>query len=164
MVLLLRPDAISSYIGTNTDTSLQQIMRPDNSALIISAWRFGGWIGVVALVIFVFWVTWVGLHDEGPFGWACLAWLDIALLPIAWLYSLLPLLPWLVITIRSSGSISRIIAIIALILPYLSPLITLNPRLLTISIALSGIAFGLAAMKRVSHKNNQIGKSSPSNL
>lgn len=163
-VLLLRPDAISSYVSANTNTSLQQIMRPDNSALIISAWRLGGWIGIIALVIFILWVTWVGLHNEGVFGWACLAWLGIALLPIAWLYSILPLLPWLVITIRSSGSIPRILAVVAIILPYLSPLITLNPWAVSLSIALSGIAFALAAMKDGEHHENEIGKLKPSNL
>ena len=42
VLLVLRPDSIANYIESNTGNSIGQILRPNNSALAIVAWRFGG--------------------------------------------------------------------------------------------------------------------------
>jgi hypothetical protein len=147
LLLLLRSDAISSYVASNVGNSMDQILRPDNGALAIVAWRMGGWPGIAAMVVLVFCVFWVGLRNDGVYGWACLVWLGIACLPIAWVYSLLPLLPWLVITLKSGHKYPRMLAIIALALPYASTawLPNANPWFVALSLVFSGIAFALAA-------------------
>jgi len=144
-LFLLRPDAMSTYINSNIGNSLDQILRPNNGAVVVVAWRLGGWPGITTVAVLILCVLWTGLHNEGPAGWACLVWLGIAFLPIAWVYSLLPLLPWLVMTIRSSRAISRILAVSALLLPYMASLPSENHWFVALSIALSGISLAFAS-------------------
>jgi hypothetical protein len=146
VILLLRPDAISAYIVSNGNNTLKQVLESNNSAVLVSAWRLLGWIGIVAAVFLILYVIWIGLNDDGIYGWACLVWLGIALLPIAWNYSLFPLLPWLLITVRSSSFLPKYLAITALLLPYLAPIPTFTPWAVTLSIILSGVAFTTASV------------------
>jgi hypothetical protein len=147
LLLLLRQDVISAYIASNVGNSVDQIMRPDNGALAIVAWRLGGWPGIAAVIILILCVFWTGLRCDNPACWACLVWLGIACLPIAWVYSLLPLLPWLVMTLRSTNKYVRILAIIALVLPYVSEawVPISNPWFVALSIVFAGLAFAFAA-------------------
>ena len=41
----LFPGAINRYLGVNQTTSLETIQRADNSALLFSSYRIGGWLG-----------------------------------------------------------------------------------------------------------------------
>lgn len=148
LLLLLRPDAVAAYLSSNIGNSLDQIHRPDNGALVVVAWRLGGWLGLAAAALLILWVFWSGLRREDPAGWACFVWLGIALLPIAWVYSLLPLLPWLVLALRAPGTSSRIFAGAALLVPYAAAAPTRNPGLVALSIALSGIAFAVASERK----------------
>lgn len=147
LLLLLRVNSISAYMTSNVSNSLDQILRPDNGALAIVAWRLGGWPGIAAAVVLTLCVFWVGFRNDGVYGWACLAWLGIACLPIAWVYSLLPLLPWLLITLKSGQKYPRLLAVIALALPYASAawLPISNPWFVALSLVFSGLAFALAA-------------------
>lgn len=145
VILLLRPDAISAYIAANRFNSLEQILRPDNSAFLVAAWRWVGWPGILLTIAFIIYVGWIGLNTEGPSGWACLVWLGIALLPIAWVYSLFPLLPWLGLAVRSSTPVPRMLAIVALLLPFLAPVPTFTPWAITLSIIIAGTSFVLSA-------------------
>lgn len=147
-LFLLRPDAISVYVVTNIGNSMGQILSPENGALAVVAWRLGGWLGITAVMLLILYVLWTGLRNEGSAGWACLVWLGIALLPIAWVYSLLPLLPWLIMTIRSSKAPSRILAICALLLPYMASVPSQNYWFVTLSIVFSGISLALAASRK----------------
>lgn len=147
LLLLLRSDALSSYVASNVSNSMDQILRPDNGALVINAWRMGGWLGVAVVIILILCVFWVGLRNESPSAWVCLVWLGIACLPITWVYSLLPLLPWLIITIASGNKYPRMFAIIAVALPYASTawLPNANPWFVALSLVFSGLTFALAA-------------------
>jgi hypothetical protein len=147
LLLLLRPDALSAYAASNIGNSVDQILRPDNGAMVVVAWRLGGWPGLAAVVVLTLLVFLSALRSEGPAAWACLVWLGVATLPIAWVYSLLPLLPWLVLTLRSTPRYPRLLALIALIMPYLSAawLPIANPWFVALGIVISGIAFAMAA-------------------
>jgi len=153
-VLFLRPDAISAFFNSNSTNSLEQILRTDNSALVVAAWRVGGWFGIVLVAAFVLYVLWKGLGTNGPYGWACLVWISIALLPIAWIYSLFPLLPWLGITIRTSTPVPRLLAIVSFLLPFFAPIPTIMPWAVSLSVVLSGLSFALAAVDQ-KYKDNR---------
>jgi hypothetical protein len=147
LLLLLRPNAVIEYFKYNISNSFNQILKPDNGALLVVAWRFGGWIGISAILILVIWISWVALHHEGPFEWAYFVWLGIALLPIAWNYSLLPLLPWLILSLRRTRIFTRILVYSALILPYCGVFLGISSITVALSIIISGIAF-LSASER----------------
>ncbi|MBA3072223.1 MAG: DUF2029 domain-containing protein [Anaerolineae bacterium] len=154
LLLLLRVDSISAYVASNVGNSMDQILRPDNGALAIVAWRMGGWPGIAAVVVLTLCVFWIGLRNNGVYGWACLVWVGIACLPITWVYSLLPLLPWLVITLKSGHKYPCMLAVIALALPYASTawLPNANPWFVALSLVFSGLAFALAASAEKSQK------------
>ncbi len=157
LILLLCPDALSAYAASNIGNSIDQILRPDNGALVVVAWRLGGWPGITAMIILVLCVLLAALRTEGPAAWGCLVWLSIATLPIAWVYSLLPLLPWLILTIKSANMYPRLLALIAVVMPYLSAawVPIANPWFVALSIVFSGIAFALAASKNNAVTFNQ---------
>ncbi len=146
MLLLLRPDAISAYFTSNINNSFDQIYRPDNGALLVVAWRLGKGIGLAAAIALILWVLWSGLQRNNRAGWACLVWVGIALLPIAWVYSLLPLLPWLLLVLRDSRISSRFLARAALLVPYMGSVPTQNPWSVALCIALAGVAFAITSM------------------
>lgn len=153
ILFILRPDAVSTYLSLNVENSISQINRPDNGALLVTAWRFGDWFGFTTAVIFIMLVLWTGFKNNEFIGWACLVWLGIALLPIAWVYSLLPLLPWLIWTIISTKAGPRLFAGIALLLPYLTPVPTYRAYLISITIVVSGISLLMASEEPIFQKN-----------
>jgi hypothetical protein len=142
----LRFENILAYLSSNLGNSLNQVHRYDNGALLIVAWRLGDWLGLAAAGGFILWVLWAGLRSETATGWACLAWIGIALLPIAWVYSLLPLLPWLILVFRSPGMIPRILVCLSLLAPYATPYPTSRPEFVAISIIIAGITFAVASL------------------
>jgi hypothetical protein len=144
LLLLLRSDSIYAYISSNIDDSVSQVLRQDNSALLVVAWRLGRWPGLAMAFVLIVWVLWSGFRRADFIGWSCLVWIGIALLPITWNYSIFPLLPWLLLVSWISGFSSRLLAIAALVLPYAAAVPTRFPLLITMSIVLSGIAFAAA--------------------
>lgn len=148
-LLILRPDSIHAYITSNIGNSMDQLLRADNSALLVAAWRLGGWPGLIAAVLLIIWVAWAALHRDGPAEWACLVWLGVALLPIAWNYSIFPLLPWLVLVLMSPRVSSGLYAAAALLLPFVTAYPTQNPELVTLTIILAGVAFAVASEREL---------------
>ena len=154
LLLLLRPDVLSAYAASNIGNTMDQILRPDNGAMLVVAWRLGGWPGLAAVIVLTVCVFLAALRSEGQAAWACLVWLGIATLPVAWVYSLLPLLPWLILTIKSNKKNPRLLALIAVVMPYVSAswVPIANPWFVALTIVFSGIAFALAAsMEKTSH-------------
>lgn len=144
LLLLLRGDAINAYVSANVSNSLEQTLRPDNGALLVVTWRLGGWLGVGAAAALILSVLWSSLHSEGLSSWASVVWLGIALLPIAWVYSLLPLLPWLVLAFPGRSLSTRILAATALLVPYVAAAPTQRPWAVTLAIVVSGVTFSMA--------------------
>jgi hypothetical protein len=146
LLLALRPDSIAAYIKSMINNSINVIQLPYNGALVIVAWRMGKWVGLTVVVGLLLWVLWSGLRCNKPAGWACFVWVGIALLPIAWVYSLLPLLPWLLLMIKTPRRVSSVLAGTALLVPYFGAVITQNSWSVALCIALSGVAFAMTAM------------------
>lgn len=99
ILLILSPNSISRYIEVNRTGTLSTIMRPDNAAFIASTLtRFGPLLAGVALtfvmvVTLVNWRDWFSQKEISLRSWMLFSYLAVVLLPIAWVYSLLPLLP-----------------------------------------------------------------------
>jgi hypothetical protein len=155
VLLLLRKDVIASYLTNNNfDNLINQINRQDNGALLIIAWRLGRYAGVIIGIIIIFLIFRIGIQGRSSHNWACLVWSGVTLLPIAWNYSLLPLLPWLLLTLRKKSISVRMLAIASLLTPYFGPLVAQNPWSVALCIMLSGLTFTLASL--VDKKGNKL--------
>ena len=94
IVLMLTPSALTQYLVANisNDNSVNTILRYDNGAFLAVLYRLMGTpgmvLGILMLLILAVW-NWQKLDEEGC--WQYFSFLAVALLPIAWIYSLLPL-------------------------------------------------------------------------
>ncbi len=146
ILIFARPDSLTAYLDGNKINFIDQILRTDNGALAIIAWRVGGGVGVAAAATLALLVTWAGLRACDDHAWACLTWLGIALLPIAWVYSLLPLLPWLLRVILVGRVLPCACGVVALLSPLLGPKPTVHPWSVALCIVMAGAAFFLQAI------------------
>ena len=123
LLLALRPSALAEYMSANAGESLRQMGRPDNGALLPALWQWAGWPGLLPGAALVLTVLWRSLSPAPEAqAWAGWTWLGVALLPIAWVYSLLPLAPWLLWRLGNGSPLGRISAALALLAPLLSPI------------------------------------------
>ncbi len=149
LLLFFNPHALSAYYAANRAGSIEQIARIDNGALLIVAWRTGGLLALALAGALVGVVVAMGLRagvTTTP-AWAVWIWLGIALLPIAWVYSLLPLLPWLLRVLCQRRSAAQLAASLSIATALLSPAPGSNGSPVALSIAFAGVAFGLDARK-----------------
>jgi hypothetical protein len=124
VLLILRPGIVTRYLSVSRSVGREQAARAENSALL---WAFDHRFGLVGASIAVGLVACVlGTSvtrvraqeqlDEWSF-WAW-SWAGVALLPIGWVYSLLPLLPALAYCLRRGGLVSRALAAFAISVPF----------------------------------------------
>ena len=124
VVMILRPGIVTRYLSVSRTVGREQAARPENSALLWALdHRFGlaGASVAAGLVACVLATSVTRLRaceqlDEWSF-WAW-SWAGVALLPIAWIYSLLPLLPALAYCLRRGGLVSRALAAFAISVPF----------------------------------------------
>jgi hypothetical protein len=155
-VLVLRGDAISAFVNSSMGNSLEQILRPDNGALMMTAWRVAKWPGVVVAGASILAVLWLGVQRDGFWEWGCLVWVGIALLPLAWTYSLFPLVPWLFKAFRSSDTLLKLLTLVALFFPYGGPLPGSDGLAITLSIIFSGLTLVLLALRERGLKDKSL--------
>jgi hypothetical protein len=145
LALLGAPDALARYLVLMLEVGQEQAARTDNAALLLAAPARWGWFGLMlagALIVAVLGralmqlrgVRELGFTQFGPW-----VWLTVALLPVAWDYSLLPLLPWLAVAVWCGRPLVAVLAGVALALPMLLWDAD-NSLLITISIAAAGLA------------------------
>jgi hypothetical protein len=118
-LLALRPGALERYLDVIRSTGRGQAGRHENAALL---WAFAhnfGAGGVVAGIMLVAAVLVTALAIGGEWAWWAWCWAGVALLPIAWIYSLLPLLPVMVFCVRRGGLLSRGLVGVPLVVPLL---------------------------------------------
>lgn len=121
-VWLLNPSAFQRYIEANQTNSLITAFRIDNCALLPSLYLHAGLIGFglgLLLLLCVLFLNWRIVFSNGEIQqeeWFLLSFLSVAFLPIAWIYSLLPLIPGVLALIRSPG-ITRLLGILLLVIP-----------------------------------------------
>lgn len=110
ILLALYPAAISRYFEVNQANSLFTISRLDNGALLPIAFRFLNWPGILSGILLLGIIAYFGRRD-----WFMYEYLAVALLPIAWTYSLLPLLPG---TLKNRNNIPVVLAFLfSIIMP-----------------------------------------------
>jgi hypothetical protein len=88
ILFVISPDAISRYFEVNQTNSLTTIERLDNGAMLPTLFRLANWPGLLLGIAFLGGIAYLGRKD-----WFTFEYLAVALLPIAWIYSVLPLLP-----------------------------------------------------------------------
>src|SRR5919197_445382 len=109
LLLVIDAGAIGRYVTILRTASREQAARGENSALLWSADHKYGAAGVAVAVVLVGAVLVRALRRARGFGeldrlsWDGVGWASVALLPIAWIYSLLPLLPALARLVRRGG-------------------------------------------------------------
>ena len=155
LLLVLNPSSITRFVEVERTEGREQAARADNAGLLELAWhRLGtaGLVGALALVVAVGAQAWRRTTSEGSLrfeAFSAWVWLSVALLPIVWLYSLLPLAPTLLGALRTRLLLPGLAAGAALLIPVaIQPFGTDSATLLAVSIALTGVATLFGANNR----------------
>jgi hypothetical protein len=124
IIVLLNPYAVARYWEVNQSNSLAIAQRLDNAAPFAVASRFLGWVGVVGWTLFLgslVFVNWHSIRANTQKGWMVTFYLAVALLPVLWIYSLLPLLPVAWHTLTGGNNVSKALTVGAVVLTFLGP-------------------------------------------
>jgi hypothetical protein len=123
-ILVLNLDVVDRYLSVAADVADEQMARGENSALLSAAGHNVGVVGVVvagALVATAAAVSIWRLRSAPRLDRAAAdlwSWIGVALLPIAWIYSLLPLLPAIARIMRRGTLAARPLALATLAIPF----------------------------------------------
>lgn len=124
-LLLVHPSALGRYLDVVRTTGREQAARGENSSLVWAAAHNAGAGGVTVALLFVAIVLVASLRRPrrseriDRWSWDAWTWAGVALLPIAWIYSLLPLLPVIIRTFLQGGVVVRALAFAAFVVPFL---------------------------------------------
>jgi alpha-1,2-mannosyltransferase len=150
-VLALYPNAIGRFLEVERHAGPDQSLRDDNGALLALAWERFGAVGFAVAVLLLLGVAVTAAYltlTERKLrfeSYALWLWLSVALLPIVWVYSLLPLAPALLFALRSRWPTAALAAV-ALVLPMaVRPFRPDSAPLLTAMIVVGGLALLMAA-------------------
>jgi Glycosyltransferase family 87 len=125
LLLVLDPGVIGRYLTIVRTVSREQAERGENSALLWAAAHNYGAAGVAVGVLLVAAVLALVLRrvrrrgEIDRLSWDGVGWAGVALLPIAWIYSLLPLLPALARLVRRGGLLAAALALVTFVIPFL---------------------------------------------
>ena len=112
LLVALDPGSINGYLNAGSKESRTTIARLDNAALFPNLFHRYGVFGVVVGGFVTVIVVW-----RRRFDWDACVWLSVALLPIAWVYSLLPLAGILFALARRGSRLpASILAAVAIVL------------------------------------------------
>jgi hypothetical protein len=146
VLLALRPGVPGRYLDVIGATGDDQAARHENAALLwAAAHNFGaGGVAIAGLLIAA--VLLGAILSGGEWAWWAWCWAGVALLPIAWIYSLLPLLPVMVFCARRGGLLSRGLVAVPLVVPLLIDPFGL-PGAIRLAAATACIGVALLAVK-----------------
>jgi len=122
-LVALRPSVLGRYLSVATSVGDEQAGRAENAALLQAFWHHLGAAGVVAAVALVAAVLATSIarlrsrRELDEWTSCTWSWASVALLPIAWIYSLLPLVPALSLSLRRGGIVSRALVLFAIAVP-----------------------------------------------
>jgi hypothetical protein len=104
-LLVWQPGALTAYLDEGRSASEAQLHRTDNAGAIVAASHAAGRPGVVAVAVLMVGIAAAGVlwRERSGSRWIW-PWLSVAVLPIAWIYSLLPLLPGLLVAMRRDAA------------------------------------------------------------
>jgi hypothetical protein len=149
LLLVLDLGAIADYARVVRTVSDDQAARRENAALLWAAEHNYGAAGVAVATVVVASVLVQSLRRTRKLGaldrltWDGVSWAGVALLPIAWIYSLLPLLPAIARLARRGGVVAAALALLTLAIPF-----TIDPFGLpgAIRLAFATAAVGVALL------------------
>jgi hypothetical protein len=150
MVLGLNPEAFSRYLEVNKTNSIDIVLQsPFNGSIFSTLLRDIRIPGLLLAVLFFVLLAFHNRskilgdpeHDDGT--WLFLNYLSVALLPISWNYSLLPLLPLIIWLFKQGKPILVIICISGLILSSIAPYGGESAA----GVALSVVVFGISQIR-----------------
>ena len=124
MVLILNASAIQRYVEENRHTSVAIMQRPDNAAPLLVGYRYGGWLGLAAIICFYGAIVFANrecFSGEKDYpstrAWMLLSYFAVACIPIFWIYSLMPLLPVIAFLVKGGRVATTILAVGAVLIP-----------------------------------------------
>lgn len=142
LALALDPGSLRDYLTAGAEASRTTFARPDNGSPLGLAADLGP-AGIVALLILI--GTVLALSRS----WEAWVWASVALLPIVWVYSLLPLLPVLVRLLQRRVVLPGVAAALALLLPWLAaPFGVQSTGMISGCVLLTGAALLLETLHR----------------
>lgn len=128
-LVLFHPNVLYRYIEVNQKTSPFTIQRSDNLSLLVSGYRACGWLGVALVLLLLFSIIWANkdcFRNQGPASahrvWDLFSYLSVALLPICWVYSLVPLLPTIISLISRKKLSTMAIGYFCIVVPCCCPI------------------------------------------
>lgn len=139
VVMLLDAGVLNEYLADALPEGAAQIQRMDNGSPLVVAGRAAGVPGVIAVAGLAISATVVAMRG-GERAWLAATWLSVALLPVVWLYSLLPLAPPLVRQVQRGGRVATVAASVALVVPFAVPQAGTMPFLVAVATVAAGIA------------------------
>ena len=148
LVEILNHDALTRYVEVARSVGREQSNRRENSALVVAAEHKFGVPGAVLALILVAVVIVAGLlrvqrrRTIDRLSWDACNWAAVGLLPIAWIYSLLPVLPTVVRQIYKGGLPTKGLALVALVVPFFIDPFGL-PGAAWLAVALTCVGIGL---------------------
>jgi hypothetical protein len=123
-LLVLSPGVLERYFDLARGVAREQAARGENASLLWAAEHDFGAVGVAAALALIGAAVVLSirrlraLRDLDRWSWDVWSWLGVALLPIAWIYSLLPLLPALVRVLSRGAFAARPLALVTLAIPF----------------------------------------------
>jgi Glycosyltransferase family 87 len=126
-IAALDPRALVDYMLLGRSASDLTVLRLDNGALLPFTLQQGPLLAALAVLLVAAMAVAALARPLDQKRWLVWNWIGVALLPIAWTYSLLPLLPGLLVTMREGRLPTRILAAATFLLPFLAPLPSQNP-------------------------------------
>jgi hypothetical protein len=145
----MHPGALARYLEINVGNSMTQIERLDNASVIALAYRSFGLGGIAlalgcacAILAASFW----GMRRRGGLEhatlWMLSLYFSVALLPILWIYSLLPLVPVIAYFLNRNNKAAYYAAGYAIAAPVVAAMVGLNlaPAASSVIVVL-GVAF-----------------------
>jgi hypothetical protein len=125
LLLVLGAGAIGRFLELEAGVAHGQAARGENAGLLWAAGHAHGAVGVAAALALLAAVVVFSIRRLRALGrldrwtWDAWSWIGVALLPIAWIYSLLPLLPTCVRIARRGWIPVRPLALVPVVLPFL---------------------------------------------
>ena len=156
-VFVLNPSAVARFLAVNRTNYIGIFERLDNAAPFAVWWRLGGWVGLLGWMAFLTLVivaNWRSVSSNTERGWMITFYLSVWLLPVLWIYSILPLLPVVKYVMEKETTLSRVCALGGLALTFAGPAFG-QPSVLFISgsVLLFGTALLISKIKWATEKS-----------
>lgn len=124
LLLIIARGSVSRYVEVNSTNSVITILRNDNASLLATGYRVAGWAGIACGLLFLILVILTNReclstgkdHMSMLRIWMLCSYLSVALLPISWNYSLVPLIPVLLFFLWKGGLDLILISIASIVI------------------------------------------------